>query len=485
MTARRDLWIIGGGRLVIVLLSLVTIRAVTTLLSPEEYGQLSLLIVIQTFCGLFLINPVGQHINRHTHQWWDDVSLLSRLVGYRKYVLAISIIGGIAAIAVSMQFSILHISIIVLTMILMVNGGTWNATWIPLLNMVGRRGTAVSWTIVTSIIGLLVSVFLCTIWPTAIAWFIGQASGFTLGAIGAGLAIRRCVPPQKIISPYSLLNWQVILTYCLPLAAGTGFMWIQLSGYRLLVEHYWGLSLLGFLSVGLSLAGQIWGLTETLAQQFLFPLFYKRITQSGNDSSSAALSDLMNVMMPIYLVLVGMTFLGAPYLLKLLVAPKYASAEVFMRLGIGIEFCRVVANLLSNAAQVTKQTRSIVLPYATGAVIAILMLVIVGERHLDATWIAISLLLAALAMLVVMWIAMFREIRFVPDIRRWLAAVTVMLVLLLPTYWLKQPTDWVEVVVALLVIGLLGGVAIVGLLRTNVALQRLAMVDLKSGNGRT
>ena len=483
MAVSRDLLIVSGGRLVTTLLGLLTTRAVTTFLTPAQYGALALLIVVQTFCGLFLINPVGMHINRHTHEWWDDGSLLSRLSGYKMYVLTVSFIGGIVAITVTIQLGMIRVAMIVLAMILMVNGATWNTTWIPLLNMVGQRSKAVIWTVITAVTGLLTSILLSTVWPTAIAWFVGQAFGMTVGAIGAGRELRQHAFSQKNVVPQPLLDRGVIITYCLPLAAGTGFMWAQLSGYRLIVEHYWGLSSLGFLSVGLLLAGQMWSLTESLAQQFLYPLFFRRIAQSDKNTASVALSDLLNVLVPVYLVLVGMTFLGAPYLLKLLIASQYTQAEIFVRLGVGIEFCRVVGNLLSNAAQVTKRTRSIVLPYASGAIALFLMLVIIGECHLGIAWVAISLLLAALVMLGGMWAAMFREIKFFLDMKRWLVAVLMMLLFILPTFWLNYPTNWTEVAVMLLIIGVLGGAVVVGLLKGSTALQRLLIVDLKSRSG--
>ena len=486
MIVNRDLLIISGGRIATALIGLLTIRAVTTLLSPEQYGQLALLIVVQTFCGLFLVNPVGQHINRHTHEWWDEGSLFSRLRAYKKYIFLVSIIGGFAAIAVSTKLSALHTTFIVLAMLLMVNGGTWNATWIPLLNMVGQRGSAISWALVTSIIGLLVSVVLCIFWPTAINWFMGQAIGFTLGALGAFWSLRHSDLPKQNEKKQPLVTRQTITTYCLPLAVGTGFMWLQLSGYRLVVEHYWGLYLLGFLSVGLSLASQIWGLAESLAQQFLYPFFYKRIAVTdsgllGDAASSEALSDLLNVLMPVYVVLIGVTFLGAPYLLKVLVAPQYANAEIFVRLGIVIEFCRVTANILSNAAQVTKNPRSIILPYAAGALV-IFIILIIGQRHLEISSVAISLVIGALLMLSIMWGLMLKQVKFHPDFKIWFTALMTMLMFIVSSYWLPRPSSWFEIILILLVDGLVGLGLLMILLKRSDALQRLLAVNLNTKN---
>ena len=326
---------------------------------------------------------------------------------------------------------------------------------------------------------------LCFFWPTAINWFIGQAIGFTFGALGALWALRHGELPKQNIKLQPLVTRQVITTYCLPLAVGTGFMWLQLSGYRLVVEHYWGLSLLGFLSVGLSLAGQIWGLAETLAQQFLYTFFYRRITAPDNGLlestvSSEALSDLLNVLVPVYVVLIGITFFGAPYLLKLLVAPQYGDAEIFVKLGIVIEFCRVTANILSNAAQVTKKTRSIISPYAGGALVIFMSLIFLGQYHLQISSVAIALVFGALLMLSIMWGLMLKQVKFHPDFKAWFIALMMMLMFILCSYWLPKPSGWFEIILILLVDGLVGLGLLMILLKRSDALQRLLAVNLNA-----
>lgn len=460
-------------------LGLLTMRAVTTFLTPEQYGQLALLLVVQTFCSLLFINPVGMYINRYTHVWWDEGSLFTRLRIYKKYVLTVSLIGGASVLVVFTNLSSIELAPMLCAMVLMVNVATWNGTLVPLLNMLGYRGNAVLWGVATSMGSLLASVVLCRFWPNAVAWFVGQVMGYALGATGAWLVLYRLAPSPQLGMKSPLIDRQTVRSFCLPLAAGTGFMWLQFNGYRLLVENYWGLSLLGILSVGLLLANQIWSLVETLAQQFLMPLFYKRIAQADRATASIATSDLLNVMVPIYLILMGMTFVGAPYFVKLLVAPSYAEAEIFMKIGIGIEFCRVVANLLSSAAQVTKRTRSIVMPYALGAIALFVLLALCATSGLAIYWAAICLLCASFVMLCSMWVSMLREITFHPDFRRWAIASMVMLLIGLPTLLLDRPAEWMQVVVSLSAIGLVGGVAMTALLNGSEALQRFLDTKLQ------
>jgi O-antigen/teichoic acid export membrane protein len=76
---RHDFLWVTLGRIAAALIAIASVRIMTTLLEPKDYGIYALLMSFSGFCGLFLINPVGQHINRHTHTWWDDGTLLKKL----------------------------------------------------------------------------------------------------------------------------------------------------------------------------------------------------------------------------------------------------------------------------------------------------------------------------------------------------------------------------------------------------------------------
>lgn len=480
MASKHDFLLVGAGRLATAVVALLATRVSTTFLVPAQYGELALLVVVQLFCGLFLINPVGQYINRHTHEWWDDGTLLARLTAYRNYVLGVCALGAVITLVVSRQQDLGQLIVTVTAMVLMVGAGTWNATVIPMLNMVGYRWESVAWAVATSVGGLISSVMLMQWEATATYWFLGQSLGMVLGALGAALVLQHHARlTSHAARSLSFLNLHTIISYCLPLALATGFMWLQLSGYRFVVKMYWGLEALGYLAVGFLVVNQIWILVETLAQQFLYPLFYRRITGADANSSSAALSDLLNVMGPLYLVLAGTTFLGAPYILKLLAAPHYAEAAIFVKLGTAIECCRVLGNLFGNAAQVTKRTQSMAFPYIVGATLSLAMILVAGEYRAELIWVGFSLALAAAVMLLVMRVVMYREVRYTIDVRRWYAGLAIMAMLALTSRWLASPSSWWQTIGVLAAILLLGGVAIAMLLWNSSALARLVAVDLR------
>lgn len=473
--------LVGGGRLAAALMALVAIRAVTTFLTPEQYGELALLITVQMFCGLFLINPVGQHINLHTHAWWDDGTLAARLRSYRRYVLAVSLVGLVAVLGMGKQHTVQQVLWTAIAMFTMVVAGTWNATLIPMLNMLGFRAASVLWGIITVAIGLASSILFVMWLPSATAWFAGQAIGMGGGALGAKYVLRKHAIQSKSAEGFlPLLDKRTVLTYCLPLALATGLMWLQLSGYRFVIEGYWGLAQLGFLAVGLQLAGQIWALAESLAMQFLYPLFYRRVSAHENRVEvELAFSDLLNTLIPVYFVLTGLLILIAPYLLKVLVASQFQDAIIFVMLGAGIEMCRVLGNLLSNAAHVRRKTKSLALPYAAGAMVSLVLIYLAGVRQMEIGWAGAGVLAGASVMFTVMTIEMYQQVKFSLDFVRCAAGAAVMLAMVLIGVWLPSIAGLGASIAMLMLMGALSGITILALLWKNPAALRLLNVQLR------
>ena len=474
--------LVSGGRLASALLALISIRAVTTFLSPEQYGELVLLITILSFCGLFLVNPVGQHINLHTHAWWDDGTLIARLQSYRTYILIVAIVGLIAVFSMNKQNTLANLLWTAGAMFAMVVAGTWNATLIPMLNMLGFRAASVSWGIITAAIGLASSVTLALWLPTATAWFVGQTTGMTVGALGARQVLRQHAVKEKAsANKMPLFNKSVVLNYCLPLALATGLMWLQLSGYRFLIEGYWGLTQLGFLAVGLQLAGQIFSLAESLAMQFLNPLFYRRVTEYKNQIAvELAYSDLLNTLIPVYFVLTGSLILAAPYLLKVLVSARYKDAIIFVMLGAGIDMCRVLGNLLSNAAHAKRKTKYLALPYAVGALVSLALIYFAGVNRMEIKWAACGLLFGGSSMLLIMGIVMYQEVKFKLDFVRISIGCVVMLLMFMLSTWMPSMSSISVSIGMLIMLGIFTSIIIIALLKSNPATARLLNVQLRT-----
>ena len=492
MALRTDfLWVLFG-RVATALIALASLRIMTHLLEPKDYGIYALLVAFQGFCGLFLINPVGQHINRNTHAWWDDGTLLKRLVGYNAYILTISL--GIALVVVlwwllypSTDKNIMAGMLAALAVSAMVYLGTWNGTFVYILNMLGFRGGSVAWMTTSTIVGLTCSTILAYQYHTAMSWVLGQALGMAVGAIGAGMMLRRHQAARIPVSVVSvelptLLDRQTIIRYCLPLAAATGFMWLQNTGYRFWVGGVWGVAELGILAIGLSISSQMWSIIESLAMQFLHPYFYRHITEAKTDlQTSAVLSDMVNVMWPLYAVFAGFNMLFASSLLMVLTDDRYHYAVSFVMLGTLIEFARCTTNLWSYAAQIQRRTTKVILPYGLGALVVWLGAMGASYFNGDLNMLAIVLVISGVVTCAAMIVLMQRILPIVLDVRRWAASSSILIISIVVLVATPIRYDGLYQNAVLLLLGMLfSGGCMAVLLWRNPALARLLSVSLRS-----
>jgi O-antigen/teichoic acid export membrane protein len=257
-------------------------------------------------------------------------------------------------------------------------------------------------------------------------------------------------------------------------------MWLQLSGYRFLVEKYWGMAQLGFLAIGLQLAASIFALAESLAMQFLYPFFFRRVTKHEDQAEvQLALSDLLNTLVPLYLVLVGFVILSAPYILKILVAPQFENAVSFVMLGAGIEMCRVLGNVVSNAAHIKRKTTSLSLPYAFGALVTLSLIYYAGIKQTEMNMVGAALFAGAMVMFLVMVLGMYKHVKFSIDIVRNTAGLAVMAAMAFLATWLPSLFGISACIAALTLTVGLAGIAMLALLWKNPATLRLLSAQLR------
>ncbi|MGZ8983218.1 MAG: oligosaccharide flippase family protein [Methylotenera sp.] len=384
------------------MIAVVSLRIMTTQLEPNDYGQWALLVAFQVFGSLFLINPVDQHVFRHAHAWWDNGTLLNNLEKYNRYIFFVSLF---IAIVVLFWWRFIQISGNDTATFGMVAGlavgstlyfATWSIALNYLLNMMGFRVQSVIWTVISSLVGLASSTLLVMQYPHAISWIFGQTLGAAVGAIGAWRTLYSLSPNKSASARHIIfshfLNRATILGFCLPLAAATGFMWLQNTGYRFWVGNVWGVAELGILVVGLGISAQLTAIIESLAMQFLYPYFARLIVDAkSNRQTGAVLSDLMNVLAPVYAIWAGFNAICAAALLEVLTDTRYHAAIPFVIFGAIIEFMRCTTNLWSNTARAIRRTKGLILPYGLGAVVV--WLGAIGAAHFETGLFGLSFML--------------------------------------------------------------------------------------------
>lgn len=466
------------------MLSLLSLRISTTLLSVEQFGVFALLAAMRSFFGLFFINPVGQHINRHTHEWVNDGSLFSKLYYFNRYLFFITILSVLTAAGWALLGGTLTAEegwLAAIVMGLSVYAGTWNNTLIPILNMAGFRGVSVCFEILTSLLVLLGSALLVWKHDSGVYWFTGSIFGLSVVAVLAFFSIRKKLcKPAHACKAGVLFDQGTVVSYCLPLAAATGLLWLLTSGYRFVVEWGWGSIALGFMAAGFGIARQMWSICETLSMQFLFPHFYKAISDGDDEQQRLAYTNLINTLAPLYLLLLGISVAAGGWALSVLIDEKFHEAYRFVLFGAITEWCRVMAGLFSQAAQVKKRTSYCIIPFAVAGLFAITASVLAGIMHFPLVSVASILVGSGIMLVGLMW---WQMNKLIPIAINWknilylgsFAAGIIGVSLLLGA----EPKPLVESMIALSITGLVSLTAITLYLRRCREYQALLLVRLR------
>ncbi|MBU3599659.1 hypothetical protein ICN28_03915 [Polynucleobacter sp. 30F-ANTBAC] len=469
------------GRFITAIVGILSIRLSTSFLIPYEYGILAVLISIQSFCGLFLINPVGQYINRHTHEWIDHKTLFSKLQRYLTYLIFVGFISGlIVYIWLKNESEIispyLGYELAIFTMVLF---GTLNATYIAILNMMGYRFESVLWLSLTSILGLLFSSVLIQFHPEGLYWFWGQAVAMLVGYMGAKYQLEKKLQFFSTGS-LNLLEKDVLKNYICPLAISTFFIWWLTSGYRIYFESQWGLESLGYLVVGMGVSSAIWAIIEILGIQFLNPYFYRRISLGKIGLGYKAYSDLVNTLGPIYLVLCASNIYVASLLLKLLVTDVYSNASIFVIFGAIIECSRAITNLYGNGAQIEKKISSVIMPYLIASLLFAVGLFLIYTLNLNLNFALISLLCSSIVMFLLMTFKAIYLYRLRLDWKRWgLGFFMIGLSILMSVFMPFNANNTFDAFLDILIFGTFTLIFVSIMTLTSKSLRRLVSVKLR------
>lgn len=371
----KELVILIVGRFVQVLIMLVSIKVSTKLLNPSEMGNLYLVMSICSFFSFFFISPIGQYINRKTHEWHAHGQILNRLFNYLFYILFASIL-SLGIIDILQAYGIAHTIdslwlFIAIPLFIFFN--TWNQTLIPMINMLGNRAAFTILTILTLLTSLLASYLMIYYFKVeGIIWFLGQMIGLgimTVVALYYFIRTTQCSFDTKIV--YATISWKnikSIISFALPLSIAVLFLWMQNQSYRIIIEKFIGAEFLGFLGVGIMIAIAIASSFETIVMQFLYPKMYQ--TMNDEILFQTTFSNIVNLILPIYFFLAVYVSFLAKYLITVLVDHQYASSFIFIIFGVWMEFFRMSSSLLSTIGHAKMKTSVLVVPYALGGIVA-------------------------------------------------------------------------------------------------------------------
>ncbi|NWE45763.1 lipopolysaccharide biosynthesis protein [Pseudomonas gingeri] len=369
----RNFIVLALGRALQIAVMLASIKVSTAFLSASEVGNLYIIVTLTGFFGLFLINPVGQYINRKTHEWCASGVIINKLFVYLFYTLFATLLSFFMVLVLS-YFGVgrsINYILLALAIPLFVFFNTWNQTIIPMLNLLGWHVVFTVLTVLSSLCALLFSsVLVISGNANAVFWIFGQVLGIgLLSIVGVSFFLKKIsfnFNLKAIIADIKIKNIKAISFFSVPLAVSIFFLWLQGQSYRLLIENYINLEFLGYFGVGMSIATSISGSFESVVTQWLYPVLYK--SMGDEEAFGSVLSKMLSIILPVYLFLAVCVSFLAIYLVEILVGPEYSRSSIFVIFGIWVEFFRMSSNLVSMAAHSKMNTRSLFIPYFIGGV---------------------------------------------------------------------------------------------------------------------
>lgn len=409
----KDLLIIVAGRLIQIVIALATIRLLTDFLSPEELGNYYVILAFMSFFNLVFLNPPSMYFVRQLLEWQRSKNLLNALCIFIFWIAIIAFLAvpiSIVAYKIGGYDAKFELSEFIIFVLAGLVFSTIHRNVLYGTNTLGYRKKFVIFLIFTLVIGLILSTLIVYFYNrSALSWLMGQVLSeiLMLYFIFSFFIEKNKLDLEKIRKALTKEKLKKIMVFSLPIAVTTFCMWGQNSGYRLIIDYKYSAEVLGFMGVGLTISASIFASIEAIAMQYLNPIFLKNILDSSRQERTSAWNNMASILVPIYILATVFTICLSEALIGVLANQKFQNAYLYISLGVGIEFFRVMTNLLAKVAHSEYQTILTIKPYLLGFFISIGLLGIIdiGTYHFI---LILILIFAYFCVFIYMYIAMKR-----------------------------------------------------------------------------
>jgi O-antigen/teichoic acid export membrane protein len=376
MKINENLLIIVTGRLSQIIIMLVSIRLVTTLLSPLEIGNYYIIFALMAFYNLVFLNPIETYMNRHLNKWKDDENLLNSLFIYYVLLLFMAILSIPISIIIYNIFNYhdnFNMLLFILFIFISIIISSAHRKIIYGLNTLHYRKEFMLYLITTLVLGLGFSVLLTYYFPFALGWLFGLvfAELILLYSIYKIYIKNNNLNLLYIKEKLTKRKIKEIIYFSYPIAMTTFLMWGQNTSYRLIIDMRYSAEILGIIAVGFAVSSAVFNAIQSISMQYFNPIFLTKIHNANRDERTQAWNNMAEQITPIYVLTLIFTVSLSQVLVNLLVDEQLHSVYIYTMIGAGIEFFRVMTNLLVNVSQSEYKTKSTILPFLFGFTIVI------------------------------------------------------------------------------------------------------------------
>jgi O-antigen/teichoic acid export membrane protein len=396
---------------------LISIRLLTTFLTPEEIGNYYIILSILAFFNLVLLNPPGMYFSRHLLHWQRSKNLLNALVVFIVWIIFVAILSIPIDIFIYNWLSYdtkFDLDLFLIYIALAITVSTIHRNVMGGSNTLGYRKEFVIYMITTLTLGVICSVSIVYFYYNyALGWLIGIViSEFLMLYIIFHFFIQKNrLDIENIKVTLTKERISKILIFILPVALTTFLFWGQTTAYRFIVDYKYSAEVLGYIAVGLGVSSAVFGAIESISMQYFNPIFLKKILDATKEQRTEAWNEIAKQIVPIYILVAFFTISMSEVLINILVDKKFHDSYIYTMIGVGIEFFRVMTALVYNVSQSEYQTSYTIKPYLLGFVVS---LGIISSINFGTNYFMIPVVLSFTYFLV--FILMYRNMKKLLDI---------------------------------------------------------------------
>lgn len=411
---KRDMLVLVAGNAVQYLTAILSIKLMTTILSPSEMGRVSIITAIALWFNV-LYNGVGAYVQRNLLAWAGAGKAMGYIKKFSSYLLLVSAAGtalllllrGTVGVGVEISPEWLAALLIGLTFFAYLNTGI--VGW---LNLFGLRGWFVIFSTGVIWAGLIFSCALTySRGNTAENWLLGQVAGQLIVLLFSSVVLVKLLKQSSGQGPHAepaavRLPLMTIFTFAWPMSVASLLLWMQQSAYRFILEGITSMEVVGLVTVGFGLGLNFINRFEILFNQFYHPVFYKEISSEDPARKTEAWNAYAYFLLPPALLFSVYIIAGAPFLARIFVGAQfYEVAKTMIAWGVISQLVLVVMTVYSMAGIIQQKTTDFILPNVAGVlVMALALLLLVGWNPYSGSGIALTA--GALASLLVMRLKM-------------------------------------------------------------------------------
>lgn len=417
---KKNTFIIILGRIIQIAITLISLRVMTNILNEKDLGYYYILNSTCMFASLFILNPVGQYLNRYTVRWNFENKLYDKFMKLLVFYIIGSIFYSMVMFLLSkigfFKYDFLICGIIFLFLFSL----SANQILIYTFNLIDEK---IIFSVMISMTALLTLIFSFLLvdfdflkLDRAVQWMLGMIiSNSSVLFIGCFFLRKN---NHLVTNDTNFSNRERvsdIIKFSLPLAFSTIFIWFLNSGYRFFIENQMGLIYLGGLGVAFGLVIQIMSVVESLVTQILQPDLYQKFDLNNNINKDKIISEYITETISIYFIVALFVTVSIKPIFLILVNPDFLKFYYLGLFAVWFEFFRASSNSLGIIAMLDKKTKILIYPYMISSLFLIFLFFISDffSEYLDKVYLLpLFILLSGAVSFILMLLIISRRYKF-------------------------------------------------------------------------